>query len=717
VGRSAHRIAPLLAAALFAGGCSLAPIDLEAERPLALRSTITDASGGLLARLYEENRAYVPYRRIPKVIIDAVLAAEDDRFFEHPGFDAASIARAAIVNTREGEFVQGGSTITQQYVKNVYFTRPHRSLERKARELRLAIEIEQRYSKREILERYLNTVYLGDGAYGVKAAVESLFGHGLEVTTLREAALVAALIKSPAGYDPREHARRARPRRDYILARMADLGMVSPTDAGRAVAGSLGVRATPPRIPTREPYFVEAVKREILRDRRLGATEDDRSRLLWQGGLRVETTLEPDLQEAAARAVEGVLDRRGDPAAALVAIRPATGEIVAMIGGRSWKASQVNLALGRAGGGSGRQPGSAFKPLVLATAIESGMTTADRFEAAPAVFTFDDGSQWTVGNSEGSGAGLLSLHEATVRSVNAVYARLALAVGPDRIANQAALMGVRAPLGAHPSIALGSEEVSVLDMATAYATLANHGTAIEPTTIRSIRLSNGPAFEPEQDRVESAISPGTAYLVTTALEDVIRRGTGTAAAIGRPAAGKTGTSNDYADAWFVGYTPELVAAVWVGYPRGRIPMTSVHGARVLGGTLPAAIWRSFMTQALAGTPPRPFRLPRSELVRVEIDPISGLLAAAWCPGEVKTMLRQEAPHEYCPVPPPEPIPTITPRPQRQPEKDAGKDRKEKPPNRAGAKSDDERDKKAPGDDAGDEDEEKPEAKPTPKPSP
>jgi len=699
--------AAALAVVLSASACSLAPIDLAAEKPLALRSTITDAAGGTLARLFEENRAYVPLRRLPPVLVDAVLAAEDARFFEHPGFDAVSIARAAIVNAREGDVVQGGSTITQQYVKNAYFPRPDRTLERKARELRLAIEMERRYSKREILERYLNTVYLGDGAYGVKAAAESFFGHGVGDTNLAEAALIAALIKSPAGYDPRSHPKRALIRRNYILDRMAKLGLVSEDHAARAKTRPLGVTRTPPRIPSRQPYFVEAVKREILGDRRLGADEDARARALWRGGLQVETTLEPRLQAAAERAVDAILGRRGDPAAALVAIRPRTGEIVAMVGGRSWKASQVNLALGRAGGGSGRQPGSAFKPIALAAALESGMRIEDRYEAGPASFTFDDGTTWSVGNNEGSSTGLISLYEATVHSVNAVFARLSLAVGPDRIATQAALMGVRSKLGAHPSIALGAEEVSVLDMAAAYATLANHGTAVEPTTIKSIGLPTGGHLGPDQDRIESAVSPGAAYLITTALQDVITRGTGRAAAIGRPAAGKTGTSNDYADAWFVGYTPDLVAAVWVGYPEGRIPMTSVHGIRVLGGTYPAAIWRTFMTDALAGTPPKQFRLPRRELVRVEIDPDSGLLAAPWCPGKMQTMLRQEAPTRYCPPPPPPVIDPVVPEVKKERANERKKDEDARKKEEKAEGKPKPKPKPSP----------KPEPKPTPKPNP
>lgn len=654
-------------ASLVAVSCSLAPIDLRGEEVLPLRSTIRAADGTMLARLFRENRALVDLEQISHDVIDAVLAAEDARFFEHQGYDMKAIARAAIVNLREGEISQGGSTITQQYVKNVFFTDPDRSLERKARELRLAIEVERAYDKAEILERYLNTVYFGEGAYGVKAAAETYFGRGVLTLTLAESALLAALIKAPAIYDPREHPKRALARRDYVIDRMVTLDTATGSEAAAAQRAPLGVIPDPPRFSTRQPYFVEAVRQEILRDGRLGADRDERDKALFSGGLAIETTLVPRLQAAARRAVDGVLDRPGDPEAALVAIRPSTGQVVAMIAGRDWNVSQVNLALGSAGGGSGRQPGSAFKPIVAAAALEAGISLDTLYQSAPATFTFANADPWTVHNSEGSGAGLVPLDEALVRSINGVYARLGLDIGPGAIATQAELMGVKSPLPTYPSIALGSGLVSVLDMAAAYSTLANYGTAIEPTTIRRVERSDGSILKPVQKRVEGAMSPGNAYLLTKVMEQVIQRGTGTAAQIGRPAAGKTGTTNDYVDAWFAGYTPDLVAAVWVGYPQGSISMSSVHGIPVFGGTFPAQIWRAFMIDALKGVPPRPFKIPRSELVRVEIDPITGLLAAPWCPGEKVTMLRQLAPLEYCPLPvivvpaTPQPSPTSNDR--------------------------------------------------------
>ena len=660
--------AGLALAGLLMASCALEPIDLANERPLALRTTIKTADGTFLARLFKPggNRALAAPGKVPPHLTDAILAAEDARFFRHPGFDLRSIARAALVNLNEGEVVQGGSTITQQYVKNTFFRRPgKRTFERKARELRLSIELERRYSKREILDRYMNTVYFGAGAYGIKAAAETYFGKRISELKPHESAMLAALIKAPSYYDPRERPRVARSRRNYVLARMAKLGTLRAAPARAAARRPLGVEPDPPRLSTREPYFVEAVKREVLEDAQLGDTPVERANALYKGGLEIRTTLRLRMQRAAERAVDKVLGQKGDPEAALVAIDPRTGDIVAMVGGRDWDASQVNLALGTAGGGSGRQPGSSFKPIVAATALEAGISLDTPYDASPAIFTIGD-TTWPVRNSEGTTSGQLPIYEALVRSVNGVFARLALHLGAERIATQANLMGVRARLPNYPSIALGSAEVSVLDMAAAYATLANGGTAIEPTTIERIKLATGEIVEPQQESEPAVLSPGSSWIVTRALQDVIRRGTGRAAFIGRPAAGKTGTTDDYADAWFVGYTPDLVAAVWVGYPQGRVPMTNVHGIRVSGGTFPAAIWREFMLSALRHEPVRRFRYPKGELVTVEIDPETGLLAAPWCPGVERRLLSQFVPSTTCPSPPPPPVPAPTPEPEASP---------------------------------------------------
>ena len=663
--RSGRPAALVLAAVLVLSACSLEPMDLSDERPLALRSTIRAADGSVLTRLYKQNRSYITYDQIPETMVRAIISAEDARFFAHAGYDIKSIGRALLANMGEGTTVQGGSTITQQYVKNTYFKEAPKTLERKAREVRIAIEVERQYTKREILERYLNTVYFGQGAYGVKTAIQTFFGHDIDRLRVHEAALLAALVKSPSLYDPRENPKNAKERRNYVLDRMAALGHIETRAARRAKRMGLKITKNPPPLTLRQPYFVEAVKREVLDDERLGRSEQGRARALYKGGLSVNTTLVPEMQRIASGAVNSVLNQPGDPSGALIALDPHTGEILAMVGGRDFSTSQVNLALGRDGGGSGRQPGSTMKPIVAATALERGISFDETYESGPLSTVTPDGSTWTVGNTEGPGGPPLPINEALVDSVNGVFARLALDLGAGAIVNQARLMGVSAHLPSVPSIALGSAEVSVLDMAAAFATLANNGTAIEPTTIRSVETLDGRVIRPRQDITPQVLAPGNAYLITKALEQVIERGTGAAAGIGRPAAGKTGTTNDYADAWFVGYTPELVTAVWVGYPEGRIPMTNVHGISVVGGTLPAQIWRTFMSAALVGRPVRDFLLPRSDLVEVRIDPVSGLLSAPWCAGRIKKMLRQEIPTEVCPQPPspsPTPIPTATPSP-------------------------------------------------------
>ena len=662
------RAGVVMAALLLASACQLDPIDIEAKKPLALRTTIQASDGSPLALIYKPaaNRVLIPLRRVPERLQNAVLAAEDARFFDHAGYDLRSIARAALVNIREGRVVQGGSTITQQYVKNTYFKTPSRTLERKARELRISMELERRYSKRHILGLYLNTVYLGEGAYGIGAAAETYFRTGVANLTLPQSTLLAAVIKAPAIYDPREHPDRARARRNYVIGRMIELDMIGARAGRKAKAAPLGLSPQPPRLSIKQPYFVEAVKREVLDDPQLGATSSERANALYRGGLEITTTLDPRMQRAAEEAVKSVLSQPGDPEAALVAIEPSTGRIVAMVGGRDWEKSQVNLALGTEGGGSGRQPGSAFKPFAVAAALESGISIDTKYEAAGANFELPDGSIWPVNNAEGGGTGRLSIYEGLVDSVNGVFARLVLQIGPDQVATQAGLMGVTARLPIYPSIALGASEVSVLDMATAYATMANRGTYVEPTTIEEIRLNTGEIVKPQQESTPSVISPGNLYLLTEAMQDVINRGTGRGAFIGRPAAGKTGTTDDYADAWFVGFTPDLVAAVWVGYPEGRISMTNVHGITVSGGTFPASIWRAFMLRALADTPPRDFKLPFDDIVTEKIDPVSGLLATKDCEGERRRMLRQFVPTTTCPPPAPDVGGQPTPGPSGTP---------------------------------------------------
>lgn len=649
-----------IAMALLAPGCYRPPtVEEPPASPAARRSTIVAYDGTLLATLFTENRDPVAFGDVPKILVDAVVAAEDQRFWSHKGVDLKAILRAGLRNVSEKEAVQGGSTITQQYVKNVYFPidRP-RTFRQKVREAEIALRLEEHHSKREIMEKYLNTVYFGDGAYGVKAAAEEFFRKPIASLSLAEAALLAGIIRSPESDNPRRNFQRAYARRAYVLARMRTLRMITPDEEGAASAQSLGV-LPPPQRAVLEPHFVEYIKQSIINDPVYGDDEADRAALLFRGGIQIKTTIDPRLQQIARQAIGDVLGRPGDPEVALVSIETKTGKIRAMVGGRNFRLSQVDLTLGRKGGGSGRQSGSAFKPIVLAAAFDDGMRAEALYSASPPVIRVSRSEVWRPKNAEGGGGGMLSLTNATIHSVNAVFARLGMDVGPARIARMGQRMGITAELNGHPSISLGAEEVSPLDMAAAFSTLANYGLQVTPKPVETIRMPGGTRFVPET-RVRRAFDPGIAWMVTDILRRVITEGTGKRADIGRPAAGKTGTSQDYADAWFVGYTPELVTAVWVGYPEGRISMRNVHGIRVFGGTFPAQIWSLFMSRALSGSPAIDFELPWADMVTIEIDPATGLRAGPYCSGgETVTMLKQLAPTQTCPSPSPAPSPAET----------------------------------------------------------
>ena len=638
-------------------GCFRPPrIEEPLAQPLASRSRIFSADGTLLATLFVENRVPATYEDFPRVLVDAVVAAEDQRFWTHRGFDGKAIFRAALRNTGAGEVVQGGSTITQQFVKNYYFPvkRP-RTLAQKVREAELAWKLENDHSKKEILTRYLNTVYFGEGAYGIRAAAEEFFAKPVSQLSLSESALLAGIIRAPERDNPRRNPVRSISRRNHVLSRMSSLGVITKAQASDAQQSA--VRLGPPPVrPVKEPHFVEYVKQVILKDPAFGRDEAERAALLYRGGVDIHTSLDIRLQAEARRIVAETLNRPGDPEAALVALDPKTSKVVAMVGGRDFETSQVNLATGSLGGGSGRQPGSVFKAVVLAAAFEDGKRPSDMYSSTPPTVRVSKTEVWRPQNYEGGGSGPMSLTTATALSVNAVFARLGMDVGPARIKGMAERMGVTAPLRPHPSISLGTEEVSVLDMASAYGTLANYGGFQPPTPVVKVILPSDDELLPRQE-LRRVMDPGVAWMVTDTLTRVVSEGTGRRAQIGRPAAGKTGTTQEIADAWFVGYTPELVTAVWVGHPTGRIPMRNVHGQTVFGGTFPAMIWKRFMETALDGKPVLLFELPKSDLITIDIDPYTGLLWSPNCSGrQTVQILRQLAPTETCPEPPPPPPP-------------------------------------------------------------
>ncbi len=648
---------------------------------LAESSRILDADGNVITTLHEtENRTVIPLKAMPKHLQRAVVAIEDERFYQHDGVDWRAIVRAAVTNAASGEIREGGSTITQQYVKNVIIAPgeiAEKTLRRKIVEAALARQLEQRLSKKQILTRYLNTVYFGKGAYGVQAAALTYFGKAASDLDLHESALIAGVIRSPETYDPYERPKQAKNRRNTVLEKMDELGWAPPDKVIKAKQKGLGLREEVVTGEYPAPYFIDYVKRLITYDERfevVGDTIQQRQNRLFQGGLRIETTLDMDMQTAAEDSVRSHLPYENDPSAALVAVEPNTGYVKALVGGEDWFVSRkedpyakLNLAITAEPGlgctnipgtqecanfapGTGRQAGSAFKPFALAAALDDGVSLSKTYKAAPCM-TFkgaDAGRDWRVCNYEESDFGSqLSLLEATVNSVNVVFAQLILDVGPEAGAEVADEMGINTPLIATPSMVLGSNPVNALGMASAYGTFATNGIHHPPVAItRIVDTTTGDVVYEDQSDGERVIDAGVAYLTTTALEAVIDRGTGTGAAIARPAAGKTGTAQEYRDAWFAGYTPDLAAAVWVGYPEGEIEMkqscagsdqacrpTRIDSKGVTGGSYPAQIWQVFMSRALVGVPATDFTKPDVSLITVQIDTRTGCLASAFTPDE------------------------------------------------------------------------------------
>lgn len=576
------------------------------------RTKIFAADGSLLTTLYIENRESIALKEIPELTQQTFVAAEDERFFEHRGVDPVAIMRAVLVDIQRGEVVEGGSTITQQLVKNSFLT-PEFSVERKIREAFIAYELEKKLSKERIFELYMNTIYFGHGAHGIGSAAETYFDKDVQDLSLSESALLAGLVRLPERYSPFIDKEKAFARRDRILDKMASNGLISASEALAAKVAPLEFNPSPTPNVLVAPYFVEYIKQEILGNPEYGATKEERYNFLFKGGLRIHTSLDPKMQQSAEKAAETILDKPADPSVALVAIDPQTGYVKAMVGGRDYEASKFNLAVqGR------RQAGSAFKTFVLVAALEQEISPLSVYNSKPLEIELEGSEPWKVDNyTEGKSYGPITIWEATVRSVNAAYARLVMDVEADKVAAVAKRMGITSPLMPVPSIALGSQAVSPLDMASAYATLANEGRHTPPSGIVKIADAKGKILKANVPESSPAIEKDIALDVTRILEDVPRWGTGRRASIRRPMAGKTGTAQEFRDAWFVGYTPQLATAVWVGYPQGEISMWSVHGIRVVGGSYPAMIWKNFMTEALEGVPKEDF--PEATLKGYKIE--------------------------------------------------------------------------------------------------
>lgn len=556
---------------------------------VAQATRIYSADGKLLARLYLENRETVPLEKISPYLSKGIVAVEDERFYQHHGVDPVGLVRAA-ARTLSGN-TQGASTITQQYIRNTILLdeRTNITLERKIREAYLALEFEKRYDKHDILEFYLNTIYLGEGSYGAESAARTYFAKSAKTLTLPEAALIAGLAQSPSRLDPYDNPKGAIVRRGEVLGRMLANDYITQEQYNTAMATKLKLmRSSQPLDGIyRAPYFVAHVKKQLQ--------AQFSPAVVFKGGLTVYTTLDTRLQGYAEAAVEKRLDKSSDPVAALVSIDPRNGFVKAIVGGRDYHKNKFNLATqGR------RQPGSSFKMFVLVTALEQGMPPSYRIDSSSPAVIPTKPKAWIVDNSEGSGRGMMSLSSATHASVNTVFARVAWEIGAKNIAKTAKRMGIRTTIPNYPSIALGATNVTPYEMASAFGTLATGGVHFAPVTITKVVDRNGKTILQAKPRGTRALKPQIAHAATEVLKGVITQGTGGRANIGRPAAGKTGTSQKNRDAWFVGYTPQLVTAVWVGYSKERTVI--VDGARAYGGTVAAPIWAAFMKPALANQP-------------------------------------------------------------------------------------------------------------------
>ena len=551
-----------------------------------------------------EARVIVPSEQISPQMKQAIVAIEDKRFYEHRGIDLHGMARALWADISQRGLVQGGSTITQQFVKNAYVAN-ERSIARKLKEAALAWQLEQRWSKDRILTAYLNTIYFGNGAYGIQQAALTYFGKRAQDLTLPEAALLAGIPEDPSLYDPVVNPRHAKARRNLVLHEMLDQRDISRLDYRRATHAPLP-KPQDVHLPGTQgpaPYFVNYVKQQLID--RYGAGR------VFGGGLKVKTTIDLRLQKLAHAAIDKTLTNPDGPTAALVAIDPRTGAVLTMIGGANYHKSQFNLAVQ-----GERQPGSSFKPFVLATALSQGISPATMLTSKPQVISLGD-RDWYVHNYEGADLGPINLSTATVQSDNTVYAQLTRIVGPSSIVKTAHRLGITSPLQRYFAIGLGVEAVNPLEMARAYGAFANGGMRIDGrlTGNRPLAIStvNGVPNSPQPQRV---LTPEADAYLNQILQGVITSGTGHRAALpDRPVAGKTGTTENYGDAWFVGYTPQLVTAVWVGYPNGYVPMLhEYHGKAVAGGTFPAEIWRKFTASALKLLDDQPQTFPAPPLL-------------------------------------------------------------------------------------------------------
>jgi penicillin-binding protein 1A len=587
-------------------------------------SLLYDDLGHPIGVLSQQNRVIVTPGQIPQIVKEAVISIEDKRFQTNSGVDIRGIARAFVQDIVHKGSLQGASTIEQQFIKNALQAQSHRTIFEKLREAALAYQLSHKWSKEKIITAYLNTIYFGNGAYGIEAAAQTYFGHDsghigcgtpnhqLCVEQLQpwEAALLAGIIQDPTAYDPAQHPQASTDRRDVVLQQMYEQGYLTRTVYEQSVAEALPASKNiqAPQEQTVEGvdagYFTSWVQQQVIE--RYGAPR------AFDGGLRIKTTLDLELQHAAEQAIEGYLAYSGDPTASLVAIENSTGEVRAMVGGRDYDESPFNLATE-----GERQPGSSFKAFDLAGALEDGISPDSEWASKEKTFIVPNTGgheKFVVHNDEGAYTGTNTLTGAIAYSDNSIFAEVGLQVGTHRIAHLAHEMGITTPISTNPAMTIGGLKVGVtpLDMAHAYETIAHGGRRVSgtlaeadaPVGIQEVAsptrpLPDGAHRDVNQVRTRSVLPPDIAATETSMLETVLQYGTAKVAALGEFAAGKTGTTSNYGDAWFVGWNHKYTVAVWVGYPNGLVPMTTQYdGGPVLGGTFPALIWHDFMISAL-----------------------------------------------------------------------------------------------------------------------
>ena len=633
------------------------PSSLQTIAP-PVKTLVYDINGKLVHEFYKENRSVVPLRQIPRAMVDAILAIEDRRFYTHWGVDPMRVMGALVNDVIAGRPEQGGSTITQQLARNLFLTH-EKTFTRKIKEMILAIRIEQTYTKDEILEMYFNQIYFGEGAYGIDAASKVFFGKPVQEMTLPECALLAGLPRNPRDYSPRREPDRALKRRNLVLASMLQTKNLTRAQYEAACEAPLGVTKT--RVDTRAaPYFMEMVRQYL--DERYGSNQ------IYEGGLRVYTSLDIDLQIAAEESLERRLTAlesrnqykrtRATLAAkaqaanpkekmqtdylqgAVVSIDPSNGQIRALIGGRDFNDSNFNRAVQ-----ASRQPGSAFKPFIYAAGIDNGFSPTDVILDTPVSFRAGNGEEWAPQNYDRQFRGPVTLRAALAHSINVPAAKLLQKLGTTLVTSYAKRMGIRSRLVSDLSLALGTSEVNLLELTSAYGVFANQGIRVAPVFVLRVEDKNGKVLEEARPTAEEALSPETALTMTSMLSSVIESGTAASArALGLnvPAAGKTGTTDDYSDAWFVGYVPGLVTGVWVGFD-----MKQKIGPGMTGAAAALPIWVDVIGTATKGKAPQEFPVP-SGVVSVLICAQTGLLANPSCPETELELFREGMqPTSYC----------------------------------------------------------------------